>query len=122
MRKESLIFNKINQRPEFKYTQAQISQWSGQSRPQINRFMKGETDLPTSKFLGVVSAMPEDFQRAYWFELLGDLIALEQADWQALLEKASFSDIAVILEVIGKRCGKLNDRKLKSEMEIAKAS
>lgn len=122
MRKESLIFNKINQRPEFNYTQAQISQISGQSRSQISRFIKGETDLPTSKFLGVISAMPEDFQRAYWLELLGDLIVLEKADWCSLVEKATFSDIAVILEVIGKRCVKVNEKKIESDMEIAKVS
>lgn len=122
MKKESLVFNKVNQRPEFNYTQAQISQWSGQSRPQINRFIRGETDLPTSKFLAVVSSMPEDFQRAYWLELLGDLIVLEKADWKSLIEKASFSDLAVILDVIGKRCGQLGKKKLDLDIEIAKAS
>ncbi len=122
MRKESLIFNKINQRPKFNYTQAQISELSGQSRSQINRFMKGETDLPTSKFMAVVNSMPEDFQRAYWLELLGDLIVIEQADWQSLMEKATFSDIAVILDVIGKRCGQLDQKKLKLEIDIPKAS
>lgn len=107
MRKEAFIFKQVNERPEFRYSQAQIGRLSEIGSSQVNRFLKGTTDLPTSKFFALLESMPEDFQRAFWLELLGDKLNVDKADWQTLINNADRSDLAEIFSALAQRCNEV---------------
>ncbi len=101
MRKEILVFNRVNSLPPFQYTGAEIARWSGLGTSQVSRFLNAKTDLSVSKFFQLIDSMPASFQKAYWSELL-DLEDQEKT-WQSMISRASISDIEHILNSLAKR-------------------
>lgn len=114
MTQEVIIFNKVNERPGFNYSGAQIASWSGLDKSLISRFLNGKTDISASKFLQLIRSMPTPFQQAYWAELLG-LDEKQGGSWRSLICQASTADIEEILNAIADRwaeLGKSKDKEL----------
>lgn len=60
------IFNWVRTRKEFKYTNKQISAWSGFDESKLSRFFSGKRDLKAGEFFHLLDSMPENFQQLFW--------------------------------------------------------
>jgi hypothetical protein len=110
--KEVTIFNKINERPEFSYSGAQISKWSGLDKSLVSRFLNEKTDISVSKFFQLIQSMPTPFQQAYWAEvLLLNSAQGNEKSWRERVSQASVSDIEEILSAIASRWAELGKDK-----------
>lgn len=107
MTEEVIIFNKVNERPDFNYSGVQIARWSGLDKSLVSRFLNGKSDISANKFLQLVRSMPLPFQDAYWSELL-KIGARQEGNWQSAIARASYSEIQEILSAIAERWGKLS--------------
>ncbi len=105
MIQEVIIFNKINSRPEFNYSGAEISKRSGFEKSMISRFLNGKSEMGMAKFFHLMRSMPPSFQQAYWEEVLGiqsveKLMSSHRIPWSDLIAKANFADIEEILKAV----------------------
>ncbi len=61
--------------------------------------------------------MPEEFQRAFWLELLGDKLNIDKADWNTLINQANQSDLAEIFSALAQRCTR-GELDFKEQLEL----
>ncbi|MDJ0723847.1 MAG: hypothetical protein QNJ38_01900 [Prochloraceae cyanobacterium] len=60
------IFNWVRTRKGFKYTNKQISAWSGFDESKLSRFFSGKRDLKAGEFFYLLESMPKSFQELFW--------------------------------------------------------
>ena len=59
-------FSWVLAKKEFRYTNKQISAWSGFNESKLSRFLSGKRDLNASEFFYLLQCMPQDFQENFW--------------------------------------------------------
>lgn len=105
MSKVSQIFQIVNKRPEFQYTNAQISKWSNLNSGEISRFLNGTVNVSADKFIRIVESLPKEFRTAYLQELFDfDYQSSKKVDLKLLILKASYEDMIDIIDVVTDRC------------------
>jgi hypothetical protein len=116
---EVTIFNKVNE--AFNYSGVQIAQWSGLEQSLISRFLNQKSEISVSKFFRLIRSMPQEFQEAFWAEMLSlenerELLSSpKRLPWSVLISEASTADIEEILNAIADRwaeLGKSRDKEL----------
>ena len=122
--REATIFNKINNRPEFGFTGADIARMSALDKSLLSRFLNERSDITLNKFSQLISSMPPAFQREFWkeFHTLADPTQFSEAEksipWTELVSKATDKDLEEILNAIANRWTELRQRQ---ERELANA-
>ncbi len=112
MLQEVVIFNRVNSRPEFSYTGADICRMSGIEKSQVSRFLNGKIDISMGRFFRLIRSMPREFQEAYWKEILkisSVKVSGGGVPWTELISNANFTDIDEILSALSNRWSELKD-------------
>jgi hypothetical protein len=117
--REATIFNKINARPEFGFSGADIARTSALDKSLISRFLNEKGDINLNKFSQLICSMPPAFQQEFWkeFHTLADPNEFRKADkqipWTALVSEATYDDLEEILSAIAARWSDLSKSKNK---------
>lgn len=105
MSKVSQTFKLINERPEFQYTNAQISKWSNLNSGEISRFVNGTVNVSADKFTHIIQSLPKEFRTAYLHELFDfDYQTQKKVDLNLLISNASLEEMIGVIEIVSERC------------------
>lgn len=101
------IFVRIKNQSNFRYTNKQISAWTGFDESKISRFLNGRRDINAGEFFYLLESMPENFQEEFWSNYNPKRSTV--ADLATIIEDMDLASLGNLFQIIGRELRRRND-------------